>query len=364
MRIRPILVILFLFLETASVAQELEAPGAGILSGSAALHGRWTVTDSTDGAAHEFSVPMARIALDWRPEARLRAKLQFDVNQLFKAGRERAALRDAFVELRLHRALRIRMGQFKRPFSALENRGRRRLEIIERGPANEFLIEDLGFGDRDLGLQVESRFGKRKRYIKTALGLFNGPGKNRPEKDGNGAKDVVLRVEGRPLKWMTIGANTSLKFFDQETVAYVPGYSWMAGLDVTVARKGLFFLVEGLYGTNHDRCELSFDPAECRGDESRLEVPRTWSVVATAAYRFPLSQAWQVALEPTLKGELSRPDNGLHEALLWQASLGSNLIFGEHVRVMIHGEVLRAQAGLAARWQDANRLMLQVALRL
>jgi hypothetical protein len=310
---------------------------------------------------------MARVKLLWREGNWLRARLQFDADQVFESGpnsQAKAALRDCWIELRFDRALRFKMGQFKRPFSALELRGRSSLEVIGRGPANSLLIEDLGFGDRDLGLQLSGAFGSKKRAVKYAMGLFNGPGRNRPETDSNGAKDVVGRVEAKVRKWLTFGANAAVKFFDTQSVDYYPAWSWMAGVDVAIERKGLYLLAEGLYGLNHDRCALAIDPEECRTESDRTAVPGAASAVVLAAYRIELGTQWKLALEPVIKGELLLPDDGLSEAFVGQGSLGANLHIGNHVRVMIHGDIRRVDEALASEWSDENRLFVQLALRL
>lgn len=334
------------------------------LSGGANLHTLWTCTESSGDPANELEISMARVKLLWREEKWLRARLQFDVDQLFKEEESRAALRDAWVEVRLNRALRVRLGQFKRPFSALELRGRSSLEIIDRGPANGLLIEDLGFGDRDLGLQMSGDFGRSKRRISYALGLFNGTGRNRPETDGNGAKDIVGRVEARARRWLTFGANGAVKLFDTETVDYYPSFSWMTGIDVTIKRKGILVLVEGLYGLNHDRCAMAVDEQECRGETDRIGVPKAAALTVLAAYRFELGTTLDLALEPVVKGEALWPDDGLERAFAGQASVGANLHIGKHVRLMVHGDARRVDDALVGAWSNEDRLFVQVAVRL
>ncbi len=334
------------------------------LSGGANLHTLWTLSETAGDPSNEIAISMARVKLLWREGKWLRARLQFDVDQLFEEEKSRAMLRDAWVELRLNRALRLRLGQFKRPFSALELRGRSSLEVISRGPANGLLIEDLGFGDRDLGLQISGDFGRSKRQVSYALGAFNGTGRNQPETDGNGAKDIVGRVTARARRWLTFGANASVKLFDTETVGYYPSWSWMTGVDMTIERKGLFVLVEALYGLNHDRCALAFEPDECRAENDRVGVPRAAAVSALVAYRFDLGTSLELALEPVVKGEVLMPDDGLDKALAGQASVGANLHFGKHVRLMVHGDLRRVDDALVGAWSDENRLFVQLALRL
>jgi hypothetical protein len=358
------LLLLATSLPTRAQPVEEEVPR---LSGGANLHTLWTLSPSAGDPANEFEISMARVKLLWREGNWLRARLQFDADQTFDSGpsgKPKAALRDCWIELRFYRSLRLKMGQFKRQFSALELRGRSSLEVIGRGPANGLLIEDLGFGDRDLGLQLSGAFGPNKRQVNYALGLFNGPGRNRPETDANGAKDVVGRVEAKARKWLTFGANASAKFFDTDSVDYYPSWSWMAGVDMAIERKGLYLLVEGLYGLNHDRCALAIDAEECRTESDRTGVPGAAAAVLLAAYRIKLGTRWELALEPVIKGELLLPDDGLSEAFVGQGSVGANLHIGKHVRLMVHGDIRRVDEALASEWSDESRLFVQLALRL
>ncbi len=363
-RFATVLATLMVLATSSSTFAQVDEDETPRLSGEANLHTLWTLSEREGDPANEFEVAMARVKLQWREGKWLRTRLQFDANQIFKEEGARASLRDGWVELRFGRYLHLKMGQFKRPFSALELRGRSRLEIIGRGPANGLLIEDLGFGDRDLGLQLSGNFGPGKRRVSYALGLFNGPGRNRPETDGNGAKDVVGRVEVRARRWLTFGANASVKLFDTDTVEYYPSWSWMTGVDMTIERKGLFVLIEGLYGLNHDRCALAIDPVECRADGDRTGLPAATAVNALIAYRIKLGSKLKLALEPVVKGELLLPDDGLDEALVGQGSIGANLHIGKHVRLMIHGDLRRVDESLASAWSDESRLFVQLALRL
>mgnify|MGYP003391186434 CR=1 FL=1 len=92
--------------------------------------------------------------------------------------------------------------------------------LVERGLSNDWLVEELRYGDRDLGVQVEGRFGDVPR-LNYAVGVFNGTGLNREETDLNGSKDIAARVDADIVYGINVGVNVSHKRFDQEVVERV-----------------------------------------------------------------------------------------------------------------------------------------------
>jgi hypothetical protein len=353
--------------ETTTLAEPSEA--ATRLDVGVQLHTRWELELEEDRTGNEFRIALARLRFNWRHDDWLRAKLQADVDQLFgdgDAGDDATAMvRDAWVEGRLHKSLRVRMGQFKRPFSRLELRSRGDLETIRRGIGNGLLIEDFGYGDRDLGLQLSGRFGKRKKQrLDYALGIFNGTGRNAPETDRNGAKDLVARLEARPIKPLSVGINGSLKLFDTDSVPYVPSYAWAAGIDGALRLGRLRLLAEGLVGLNWDKCVYADDPADCREENDRADVPYAWSATVMASYRFPLWEAWKLALEPVLKAEVLVPDHTLDDGRIYLATAGINLHVARRLRLMVHLEEQFPEAGAPEDWERQGRFWIQAAFGL
>jgi hypothetical protein len=106
-------------------------------------------------------------------------------------------VKDAYAQFRVHRALRIRVGQFKIPGTREYDGSARRLDFLERSPLTESLAVR-----RDIGARADGRRGP----IEYEFGLFAGDGVGRDERAG-------LTVAGR-LAWqlsrdLQIGASVS-----------------------------------------------------------------------------------------------------------------------------------------------------------
>lgn len=369
--LRPLLAALVLFGPSLVRAQErgvvVEKAKQSRFKAGVRLHSLWTLDDSMGEPSNAFSIEMARIKLRWDPARLLRAAVSADFDQLFGASNatkaKKSMLRDAYLHVKPFKVLRVKVGQFKRPFSRLELRSRRRLESVRRGYGNAWIVEELGFGDRDLGLQLDGRLGKRKRGISYALGVFNGPGRNAKELDVNGTKDVVFRLEGNPVKWLSLGANVSLKNYDVESVDYYPEFAWMSGVDFRLSMKGFSLLSEGLFGLNQDRCASDDDPEDCRLDADSGSLPYSYGATLMATYKFGLGSSG-MRLQPVLRGEILVPDDSDSDARLYSAGVGANLLIIDGLRLMVHGEMVRTKGNLPAFWTEANRLLVQLAYAL
>jgi hypothetical protein len=254
-------------------------------------------------------------------------------------------LRDAYIRVKPLRELRLRMGQFKRPFSRMELRPRRRLRLIERGVSNDWIIRELGYGDRDIGFQLEGRFGRKMR-LSYAAGVFNGSGRNRPENDPNGSKDWVGRIELRPGRWLSVGLNASFKTFDTGASPDYPSSALMGGGDFRIRFGGLRVLGEGLYGDNY----LYVNPSN------------SWGALLLVSYKVPLAAKWRLALEPLAKGELLMIQHNLREGHVAMGTAGANLHVGRYFRLMVQGELIRHGQNMPEPWEEETRLLVQAAI--
>jgi hypothetical protein len=342
----------------------------------ARIHTLFTYTDRTTNPymsrgerpdpSNSFAIDLARIDVTFDPGKRFDAKLQIDLQDLFSDNKKRAGIRDAWVRIKALKQLKVKVGQFKRPFSRLELRSRGALETIDRGLHNEWIIEELGYGDRDVGLQLEGRFGKRKKFhVKYAAGVFNGSGKNAPEVDPNGAKDVAARVElGFPVG-LSLGLNGSFKFMDQWEYVELPDFGWMTGADARFRWKGLRIYAEGLFGLNHNPCLYSLYPDVCEVLPESSDIPYSWSVMGMVSYKFEIWDGWDLDLQPVVKAEMLVPDDSVADGRIVSVSPGINLFIQDWVRVMVHGEFIRPGAGVSdVMWLSENRFMTQVAFDL
>jgi len=127
--------------------------------------------DPGDGADTEtemqFSIPRARIKMaghafsdEWR------YTVQIDFGKGF------VGLKDYYVEYRPSSDFRVRVGQYKRPFSRQQINSSGRLQFVDRA------ITDRAFGSgRDIGIMLHNGIGgSREDGFEWAVGIFNGTG--------------------------------------------------------------------------------------------------------------------------------------------------------------------------------------------
>lgn len=359
------------------------AAGAGIDWANVELEGRlyvvWRLTDEPDRPGNEFLLNTARLQATWAPMEWARAVLELEVEEALRAGSAQGLLRDAYVELSPFGWLHVLAGQFKRPFSRIELMQRRNLRTIDRGAANAWIVERLGYGGRDLGVALAGRLWKAIN-LDYAVGVFNGPGEGLLESGGDGFKDLSARLDARPVDWFSFGLSFSLDtletadlprlvdaavlernpyFVDQ--FGWVAGSWWMTGADVVFRPADLRLLVEASLGEN-----WWYEGA-----------PLTSTVTFEASYEFELSEEWGLGLEPVFRGELVLPRIAERAQRKWRATAGANLLLGSHVRVMVEGRFTRVEGeepnlertpgGPAPNewpggWEDVNCLLVQLAL--
>ena len=305
----------------------------------------WQLTDETDAAVHEFRVPTARLGLEWKQSRMLRAELEIDAAEDQGSTTAWSSLRDAYVQVQPVRQFRLRAGQFKKPFSRLELTPRRRLRLVERGISNHWVVEDLGYGDRDVGVETSGRFGEKIR-LSYALGVFNGSGRNAREVDPNGTKDVAARLELAPTGWLSIGISGSHRSFDPEVFPGFPRGAAMGEADLEVKAGHLYALAEGSYGEN----PLSIDRAE------------SWSGLLLTSYRVPLTTTWRLAVEPVLKGEVLKPEHHVRNSHIIDLAAGANLHVGRYFCLMAHAELTDPASGALPLWESSRRLLVQVSV--
>lgn len=300
---------------------------------------------------YDFRLTNARIFVTWEQGTFLDAQAEIELSR----DRDRnagawAPMRDAFVRVSPDRALRLRMGQFKRPFGGLQRVSLKDLKLIRRGTSDVWVNEELHYGERDVGFQAEGKLGKGLE-LHYAFGVFNGTGRNRRDLDPNGTKDLVGRIEGHLGKHLTVSYNFANKRFDQSYTDYrtYPTSTWMSGGDVLVEYEGLWGYAEGQYGTNY-RSAYQY---------------HTLTGLAMVAYKFRISQLWNMALEPLVKGEVVRLETEYRDRRILNGTVGANYYLGDIFRLMVQGEWIDNQGPLPGNLAEAEsekRLIVQAAM--
>jgi hypothetical protein len=321
------------------------------------IHTEFSINDAPadnqgfETPTYDFRLTNARVFLTWEQGSLLDAQAEIELSR----DRDRnpgawAPMRDAFVRVSPHRALRLRMGQFKRPFAGLQMISLRELKLIRRGVSDAWVNEELKYGERDVGFQVEGKIG-RGVELHYALGVFNGTGRNRHDYDPNGAKDFVGRFEGHIGKHLTISYNFANKRFDQSYIDYAsyPSSTWMSGADVLVNYAGLWGYVEGQYGTNYQV----------------LTQNHSASALAMVAYKFRVSQLWEMALEPIVKAEVLRVETEIRDRRVLNGTAGVNYYIGDIFRLMVQGEIIDTKGPVPENLAEADtekRLLVQAGM--
>jgi phosphate-selective porin len=143
-----------------------------------------------------FSIRRARLAFSAALLKNVHFKIQADLTKS-------PALVDTLVEVILHEAVSIRIGQFKVPFSLEMTTSSGDLDLINRSrPIGKMSPSlDIGGSGRDIGAVV---FGKAA-ILEYTLGLFNGSGANKA--DTNDRKDLAGRLVVHPLSFLSVGAS-------------------------------------------------------------------------------------------------------------------------------------------------------------
>jgi hypothetical protein len=118
------------------------------------LKGRVFVRDtiSNNGWTNQFELASARAGVLYRDRAYgLRIEVEAELS-----GRN-AEVRDAYLRLDPNKHLRVQVGRFKRPISAIALTSRWDLPVIERGYLNDLAV-DYGFGAEPDELPLSGRF--------------------------------------------------------------------------------------------------------------------------------------------------------------------------------------------------------------
>ena len=162
--------------------------------------------------SNTFNLRMFRLALDGRimDEFYWKAQVQLNGNTSTLGSSPRVV--DLFAEWQRYSAFRVKIGQFKRPFT-FENP----IHPITQGVMSysQNVLKLVGMSDRtgehasngrDLGVQIQGDFlpnAEGRNILHYQLGVFNGQGTN--TKDVDQRKDVIGGIWVAPIKGLRLG---------------------------------------------------------------------------------------------------------------------------------------------------------------
>lgn len=351
--LRSALPLLLLLLATAPSAG---AQGFQIASDSMrlTLSGRvqtiFSTTDAPGFAATEFALRRVRLEANVRVNRLVSAKVQPDY-----AG-SRVQLKDAYVRLSLDPALELVAGQAHRPFGLITQISSTRIIPIERGVRirgvtgardHDALLTELGYADRDVGLQAMGRVPGLPGGLTYAAGVFNGP--LRGEVPSASSIQYAARLAASPARGVRVGAAWSRRDFVEDAGASAlvlrGGNAWEVDLDLGSAAAGPRLVAELVAGDT--------DPFQ----DARFRAAQGWLAYRTRAVSPTVS-----GVEPFLRVSHGDPDTGGDAVLpdLVGGTLvtpGVNLWLGGLNRVAVNWDAWNPETGDA---RSSLKVLFQV----
>lgn len=205
--------------------------------------GQYQASFQKEQESNSFNLRMARLAVDGHLPYDVYYKVQGQVNGNTDTRGQSPRLVDAFAEWQGLKELRVKIGQFKRPFT-LENP----MHPIDQGfmSYSQAVTKLAGFNDRvgehasngrDIGLQIQGDLfstDKGRPLVHYFLGVFNGQGIN--VKDVDERKDIIGGVQLKPLSDLTLavyGWSGSYARKDAERTLSLSKYRYSLGAQYT-----------------------------------------------------------------------------------------------------------------------------------
>ncbi len=257
----------------------------------------------------------------------------------------RVTLKDAYVRLNFDPALQLWAGQAHRPFGTISPASTVRILPIEKGlrirgvqdAFDEYnLLLNLGYSDRDVGLQLRGEPKNAPLGLSYAAGFFNGPAVSRAPEENTW--QAVARVAARPVSAVRLGVSWSRidhvrEETDTDPLQTREGQAWAADVELGSDRGGLHVVGEATYG--------DFDPFA----EAKFFGAQGWVGYRTGRFSRRIA-----AVEPVLRVSYGDPDvdddadiGDAHGGTL--LTPGVNLWLGGHNRFALNWELWSPEEG-------------------
>jgi hypothetical protein len=269
----------------------------------------------------------ARVGVDARYTDVLRARLTLDLADLLDSPKPGKVLRNAWLNVRAHELFQIRAGHFKRPFSRLEMRGFSSIPFIGRGLFNSLAVEDLGWGDRAVGVQLWGEtqperpgFDRLRWYVSVTNNALSGA----PH-----GVDAHARLVYDPIHWLSIGVNGAFKNVQDPLADEAACRStWKRGPDcrrnVFAAGGDLAFNIEEFYGS----VEVNLAQDWLYADFS------PWVLGALGYASYDIEVGKRTHLQPVLFGEYVDSNMSFAESEAIRAGGAFNVLWTKHLRII------------------------------
>ena len=193
-------------------ATEKKTPVVSDLKLSGLLISQYQYIGQKDAESNSFNIRLGRLSLEGRllDDFYWKAQVQFNGN-ISTVGQSPRVI-DLFSEWQKYKFFRVKLGQFKRPFT-FENP----IHPIDQGfmSVSQNVSKLCGFSDRtgehssngrDIGIQVQGDILKNaagRELVHYQIGVYNGQGIN--TKDVDQRKDIIGGIWVMPIKGLRIG---------------------------------------------------------------------------------------------------------------------------------------------------------------
>jgi hypothetical protein len=261
----------------------------------------------------------------------------------FKKDGPKAYLLDAFITYNRFSFLKASMGSFKMPFGLELNTPCNALHTINRSK----VVNELTAPDRDMGLMLLG--GSDTTMFKYALAVTNGDGLLLKDKDKY--KDIIGRLEFKPVSWIKAGGSVKFGKSANENPTLANNTRKRFGGDVELKYGN--FLVQGeyIYGEDDGSYVVGGgcggDPVTITGNNKRS------GMFVMALYSTP----WNI--QPVVKYENYNSDRSKTNNLEQITTVGFNYFFNDWTRLQINYEY----AAEKPKEIKNDRLMVQLQVK-
>lgn len=322
---------------TKLAAQDAPPPAVVLKSGAVEItlngrvHTQFNTTTVDTEPATAFELRRIRLEANVKVNDVVSGRIQPD----FAPG-NRVVMKDAYLRLSFDPGFQVLAGQAHRPFSPITIASSNRILPIERGlrirgvddAFEEFnLVSELGYADRDVGLQVLGSPRGAPLGFDYRVGVFNGPA--RQDADSANTYQLAARVSIEPVRRVRVGAGWSRRDFVRES--NIPE----GGEDVEAGHAFEVDLEMGAY----ERPGPHFVAEATAGDFDPHEGTRFWGAQGWLGYRTGALGEKITAIEPLIRvshGDTDAGDDGEENLGGTLITPGINLYLGGLNRVMFN----------------------------
>jgi hypothetical protein len=279
----------------------------------------------------------ARVGVGARYLDILRVRITIDVADLLEKPKPGMVLRNAWANVKVRPWFQIRAGNFKRPYSRLELRRFSSIPFMGRGLYNSMAVEDLGWGDRAVGMSlwgaIEPGLSGFDR-LRWQLSVTNNALSGAPH-----GFDAHARLTYDPTSWLSFGGGGAFKsvqdpLADEATCRA----TWERGpacrRSVFAAGGDLAVDIEGLYAS----VEVGLAQDWLYADGS------PWILGALAYASYDIEVGKHTRLQPVVFGEYVDSNMSYGESEAVRAGAAFNVLWTKHLRIIPQVEFVQPLA--------------------